>query len=401
VERRLGYIDGLRAVAVLSVIAFHVRVHTAGVRLEHLFKEGAHGVDLFFVLSGLCLALPTLERVRKTGSANFDVAGYALKRCLRILPPYVAAVFLFAGVVWFFLSHGLALPEGMHRFDATDLLSELFFLDRNNLHINQSFWSLALEFRWYFVFPLALALWVARPRALLLAIALVVIAAECTRASSADLGVLDAFLLGIVAAHIRVNSHPIARYGIAFVLGGAILGLALEPSYHFPIQTNSGWHLAAFGLVIYAGHAVWLQRILASRMLRAVGIASYSIYLVHEPIVSFFAARATPATIVGRVRRRSRLGAPRRRRAVVAGRTPVDRARVSAARGGRRTRRVGQRPRTLARSRRSATARRLAARTRARNRRRGRPSRSGREARRGFRRRPLEPSPACHWDCAD
>ena len=298
-ERRLGYIDGLRAVAVLSVIAFHVRVHTAGVRLEHLFKEGAHGVDLFFVLSGLCLALPTLERVRKTGSANFDVAGYALKRCLRILPPYVAAVFLFAGVVWFFLSHGLALPEGMHRFDATDLLSELFFLDRNNLHINQSFWSLALEFRWYFVFPLALALWVARPRALLLAIALVVIAAECTRASSADLGVLDAFLLGIVAAHIRVNSHPIARYGIAFVLGGAILGLALEPSYHFPIQTNSGWHLAAFGLVIYAGHAVWLQRILASRMLRAVGIASYSIYLVHEPIVSFFAARATPATIVG------------------------------------------------------------------------------------------------------
>ena len=298
-ERRLGYIDGLRAVAVLSVIAFHVRVHTAGVRLEHLFKEGAHGVDLFFVLSGLCLALPTLERVRKTGSANFDVAGYALKRCLRILPPYVAAVFLFAGVVWFFLSHGLALPEGMHRFDATDLLSELFFLDRNNLHINQSFWSLALEFRWYFVFPLALALWVARPRALLLAIALVVIAAECTRASSADLGVLDAFLLGIVAAHIRVNSHPIARYGIAFVLGGAILGLALEPSYHFPIQTNSGWHLAAFGLVIYAGHAVWLQRILATRMLRAVGIASYSIYLVHEPIVSFFAARATPATIVG------------------------------------------------------------------------------------------------------
>ena len=296
-ERRLGYIDGLRAVAVLSVIAFHVRVHTAGVRLEHLLKEGAHGVDLFFVLSGLCLALPTLERVRTSGSANFDVAGYALKRCLRILPPYVAAVFVFAGVVWFAVSHGVALPEGMHRFDATDLLSELFFLDRNNLHINQSFWSLALEFRWYFVFPLALALWVARPRALLLAIALVVIAAECTRASSADLGVLDAFLLGIVAAHIRVNAHPIARYGLAFVLGGAILGLALEPSYHFPIQTNSGWHLAAFGLVIYAGHAVWLQRILATRMLRAVGIASYSIYLVHEPIVSFFAARATPATV--------------------------------------------------------------------------------------------------------
>ncbi len=291
-ERRLAYIDGLRAVAVLLVIAFHVRVHTAGVQLEPFFKECSHGVDLFFVLSGLCLALPTIERVRRGGATGFDVAGYAIKRCLRILPPYVAALALFAGVMWAAVAAGVPLPEGMHRLDATDVLSELFFLDRSNLHVNQSFWSLAIEFRWYFVFPFALALWIARPRALLLAIGLVIVAAECTRATSVDLGVLDAFLLGIVAAHVRAYEHPIARFGPAFMLGGAALGLLLENSYHFPIQTNSGWHVAAFGFVIYAGRAVWLQRILASAPLARIGIASYSIYLVHEPVVSFFASRS-------------------------------------------------------------------------------------------------------------
>jgi peptidoglycan/LPS O-acetylase OafA/YrhL len=51
---RLGYIDGLRAIAVLLVILFHSRVHAPGVTLNHFFLEGTHGVDLFFVLSGFC-----------------------------------------------------------------------------------------------------------------------------------------------------------------------------------------------------------------------------------------------------------------------------------------------------------------------------------------------------------
>jgi peptidoglycan/LPS O-acetylase OafA/YrhL len=293
-QRRLSYLDGLRAVAVLLVIAFHIRVHTAGVQLEHVFKECSHGVDLFFVLSGLCLSLPTIERVRKAGAAKFDVAGYAIKRALRILPPYLVALAILAAVAETAFAHGFALPDGMHHLDPTDLLSEVFFLDRNNQLTNQSFWSLAIEFRWYFVFPLALALWIARPRSLLLTLGLVAVASECTRAASTDLAMLDAFLLGIVAAHIRVYGHPIGRYGMAIFAIGAVLGLALETSYRFPVQANAGWHLAGFGFIVYAGHAQWLQRILSSRPMVAIGTASYSIYLVHEPIVSFLVARTGP-----------------------------------------------------------------------------------------------------------
>jgi peptidoglycan/LPS O-acetylase OafA/YrhL len=294
---RLAYVDGLRAVAVLLVIAFHIRLHTPGVDLGEFFKECSHGVDLFFVLSGFCLALPVLERLQVAGTTVFDVVGFTIKRCLRIIPPYFAAVLLFAVAASIALSKGVPLPPGMTtRFDWSDVIAQLLFFDRNLKHLNSSFWSLAIEFRWYFAFPFALALWVARPRAFILAIALIILAAEETRASSTDLGVLDAFLLGIVAAQWRVSGHALAKRGLLILIGGALIGLVVERTYHFPIQTNFGWHLAAFGLVIYAGQSTTLQRFLANPLLVAVGIASYSIYLVHEPVVSAIVIALAPLT---------------------------------------------------------------------------------------------------------
>lgn len=284
---RLAYIDGLRAVAVLMVMFFHARVHSPGVTLDPFFKEGTHGVDLFFVLSGFCLAAPTLDKLRRAGVAQFDVVAFAAKRFLRIFPPYAFAVLAIAFAGSYALQHGATLPPGMlHTFDWTDVAGELFFLDRNNQHLNQSFWSLAIEFRWYFIFPIMLGLWVARARAFLALIVALVFASELTRASSTDVGVLPAFLLGIVAAHVRVHDHPAARWAPMLGIFAVGAGLLLERGYHFPIQTNVGWHLAAFAFVVAAGREAWLQRILSMRPLAALGVASYSIYLVHEPIVS-------------------------------------------------------------------------------------------------------------------
>lgn len=292
---RLGYIDGLRAVAVLLVMLFHARVHTPGVPLGHIFLEGTHGVDLFFVLSGFCLAAPTLRKLRSQGTARFDVGAFAAKRFLRIVPPYAVAVLGFATVGMYALQHGYALPAGMRpHFDWSDVAAELVFFDRTNQHLNQSFWSLAIEFRWYFVFPMMLALWAARPRALFTIIAALVLTSELTRATSTDVGVLPAFLLGIVAAQVRIDNHPVARFAPLIGLGGLGAALLLERGYHFPVQTNFGWHLVAFAIVVAAGHEPWLQRILAQRWITNIGVASYSIYLVHEPIVSATVASLAP-----------------------------------------------------------------------------------------------------------
>src|SRR5271163_4433651 len=76
-------IDGLRAVAVLGVIAYHANFLPGSV--------GARGVDLFFVISGLCLSLPVLRR-----AGDFQRTRFWINRCWRIVPPYWAALALFA-----------------------------------------------------------------------------------------------------------------------------------------------------------------------------------------------------------------------------------------------------------------------------------------------------------------
>ena len=286
-HQRLSYVDGLRAIAVLSVMVFHARVHAPGVTLEPWAKECSHGVDLFFVISGFCLALPTFEKLRAGGHATFDTVGFALKRCLRILPPYAFAVGLAALFGTILMWRGIALPGGMPAsFNAWDVVGGLLFLDRDRVELNRSFWSLAIEFRWYLLFPLALLLAVRNMRAFVTAIVLIAFAGELTRATSTDLGVLPAFMLGIAAAYIRVNAHPLARYAFPLGLVAVILALANEQRPHFPIQTNVGWHVAMFFFVICAGAQPALQRLLATPVLTRVGVASYSIYLVHEPIIA-------------------------------------------------------------------------------------------------------------------
>ena len=96
-EKRVGYIDGLRALAVLSVLVFHsalsnpVAAAKGGV-IALVFTQGCHGVDLFFVISGFCLSYPVLKKVYERGSYQFDLCGYLARRVIRIVPPYYAAI---------------------------------------------------------------------------------------------------------------------------------------------------------------------------------------------------------------------------------------------------------------------------------------------------------------------
>lgn len=67
---RIEYIDGLRALAVLSVLVSHIVFHSPNLQSGPAYRlgmEGTHGVDLFFVLSGFCLAFPTCKN---TGAAS-------------------------------------------------------------------------------------------------------------------------------------------------------------------------------------------------------------------------------------------------------------------------------------------------------------------------------------------
>lgn len=293
---RIRYIDGLRAVAVISVVLFHaakyVPLGTEPSRLTRAFVStlslGYHGVDLFFVLSGYCLAFPTLARVHADGRADFDSAHYLARRFARILPPYEIALASFVVLLGIFAARGWPAPADMLApLDIGNVVRDMLLLDRGTTHVDQSFWSLALEFRWYFVFPLALALWVRLPRAFWLVCGTLVFLTYATHAASDDVAYLPAFLLGIVAVDVELRRPPIARFAPALLVGA--LGAAFVFRLPFGVPVSIFWQIALFAFVIIAGRAPLVRAVLSIPALYEVGIASYSIYLVHQPLVAFVA----------------------------------------------------------------------------------------------------------------
>ena len=144
-------IDGLRSLAVLSVILYHYQMFH--------FRGGFLGVDIFFVISGYLISGLMLEEVAATGQVSFSK--FWLRRARRILP---ALLFMLAGVsalAWVFFSGTSLLPAY-----AQSLLASLFSAS-NFLFYSQSgyfdaasitkpllhTWSLAVEEQFYLLFP--------------------------------------------------------------------------------------------------------------------------------------------------------------------------------------------------------------------------------------------------------
>jgi peptidoglycan/LPS O-acetylase OafA/YrhL len=302
-EQRIDYVDGLRAVAVLTVLASHIGLHANGTgAIFHVVAEGCHGVDLFFILSGFCLAYPTLRKIRRDGGTLFRITDYAAKRFVRIVPPFYIATFVFLSIaaagLWTGHDAIVTMPP------ALDVVKTLFFLDGRVVLLNGSFWTLMVEFRWYFVFPILLAVWLRSPRAFCAIGVASALLYGFTRARGLDLGTLPAFMLGIVAADIYIGegrvpanvASIVKRLALPLTVVCAGAGIAVETRASIPgfngddvmwafQPTIAGWQLAAFFFVIAAGSLTWLRSILASPALVATGVASYAIYLVHEPFV--------------------------------------------------------------------------------------------------------------------
>ncbi len=300
---RIAYVDGLRALAVLGVVVHHAAKYDASLPsglVQHALLEGAHGVDLFFVISGLCLSYPILARLHERGGASFDVAAYFARRVVRIVPPYYAAIAVI-GLGGLVLAHlGVQMPSGVGGTNVTalEIGKQLVFADRRPQFVNGSFWSLAVEWRWYFLFPLALVLWTKSRRAFATVVLACAAGAAFTRAGGFDLAILPAFMLGIVAADVEIRGLARARMSALLAVLALCVALALEPrfSLEFFRQDQPGWQLAAFFFAIAAGSVSALRAALSLRPLVWIGIASYSIYLVHEPVIALLehGSRATP-----------------------------------------------------------------------------------------------------------
>ena len=84
-------LDGIRAVAVLGVIAYHLQWHS-------LFPGGFLGVDLFFVLSGYLITGLLVDEF--TASGRVDLAGFYVRRIRRLMPALIVMIVAIALVLW-------------------------------------------------------------------------------------------------------------------------------------------------------------------------------------------------------------------------------------------------------------------------------------------------------------
>ena len=198
-------LDGLRGVAILLVIVPHIasaEMLPGPAWVQHTAATIAHGVDLFFVLSGFGLAYPLLAGRLNGTAVRLDLLTYTFNRCYRILPPFYAAVIL--AYVGAFLAKALGhftnddllfVPHSIY-----EALAPLLLFDRANLPINPNLWTIAVQFRWYAVFPLLLLIWVKSPRAFGVLLGCAWLGYLFTRERTIDLGTIPLFMLGIVAA---------------------------------------------------------------------------------------------------------------------------------------------------------------------------------------------------------
>lgn len=294
-ERRIGYIDGLRAVAVLTVVVSHAAPDKTG-----FWRLGAHGIDLFFVLSGFCLAYPALRAVNERGSAFFDIARFFAHRLTRILPPYYVAIAVLSILAAAAGAAHLALsdPGTLQSVSWTDAVRQMLFLDAPVRFITSPFWTLAVEFRWYLLFPLALLVWVRSIRAFFVLLVLCILAGT-TRASSVDVLILPAFLLGIVAAHIHLFQPRLRTAALAAFVPLLLLAIRVQPAYVPGTNfIHPAWQLAAFAAVVAAGAPI-ARNVFSAPPVAFIGAASYSIYLVHLPIVTLAEAVHVPPVAAG------------------------------------------------------------------------------------------------------
>jgi peptidoglycan/LPS O-acetylase OafA/YrhL len=163
---KLTCVDTLRGLAVLAVVLYHLRggdrpqaYHPAVATFLEPFRYGFSGVHLFLVLSGFCLTYSLLRR-RRAG-LPIGYRDYMAARWWRIAPPYYAATALYLAfpVAYLLVGH-LSPTTGL--LTVRQVGSHLLFahgLWRDTIHaINVPFWTLSLEFQFYLLLPVLVAL---------------------------------------------------------------------------------------------------------------------------------------------------------------------------------------------------------------------------------------------------
>lgn len=295
-------IQGLRALAVGLVVLYHAKVP---------FVSGGYvGVDVFFVISGFLITTHLVEGMERSG--RMDFAAFYARRVRRLLPAALAVIVLtvVASVIWLpplqlrgmfteAIASALYVPNVLLAANGTNYLAE------TAPSMFQQYWSLGVEEQFYLFWPalLVLARWLTKSRRALVMIilALVVVSLAGSVVLSRTHQPLAFFLLptrawefgvGALVALVPLDRLRDSRRASA-VVGWTGLGLVVVAGVLFTDRTvypgiAALAPVAGTAMLIVVGSSVVTQRVselLSLRPLTWVGDISYSLYLVHWPLL--------------------------------------------------------------------------------------------------------------------
>lgn len=315
-------IDGLRAIAVLSVLAFHA--------FPSLLKGGFIGVDIFFVISGYLISRIIISGLK---NGTFSAPDFYGQRIRRIFPCLFAVMLTCLGFAWLALTPSEYKQLGLHTAGGAGFVSNFILWNESGYFDNTAetkpllhLWSLGVEEQFYIFWPFFL--WLAwKKKASLFKVTVVVAVASFvlnlieTRARPVGAFYLPQtrfweLMIGSALAYLAVSPAPRLQIFKETLLGRLKAGASLENSTdrgeilnnllsvcgailigsglfiinkdrHFP----GSWALlptAGAAFVIGAGEHAWLNRkILSNRILVWFGLISFPLYLWHYPLLAF------------------------------------------------------------------------------------------------------------------
>ncbi|WP_050295265.1 acyltransferase family protein [Yersinia sp. 2105 StPb PI] len=292
-------IDGLRAIAVISVMLYHFSI-------GH-FSGGFVGVDIFFVISGYLI---TGGIIKQGEAGKFSFSDFYIRRARRLFPALLVTIILsYVAAFWLFSPIDFANMSGSTIF-ALGGISNIFFWMEADYFDSASIlkpllhtWSLSVELQFYLIWPAILLLLIKFGRKI------------------TGYGVVAVTIAGLISSIFALKYDPTGAFyltqyrfyefavgGLAFLVGRSkfmrskyympnmifVVGIALVFYSIFSYSTETAFPglnalppVIGAALIILSGEQAIGAKILSLRPVSYIGEISYSLYLIHWPLVVF------------------------------------------------------------------------------------------------------------------